>query len=178
MTYVLTAAEVAAFSGLDERTIRKDVERGIFGAVGPPRFGFAAVLYFRLLSLLGLRLGTKDRKRLYALIAEALATKKTTAELSPVAELRIGPLQQEIENRLEQFTQWKRRLVTDEAILAGETVFPGSRLSVRHLGGMLLRGAAVQDIREDYPYLSDQDIEFARLFALAYPRVGRPRGPI
>lgn len=177
MTQVLTAAELVAFTGLDERTIRKDVERGIFGAASPPRFGFAAILYFRILTLLGLRLGTKDRKRLFALIAEALATKKTTAQLGPVAELQIGPLQIEIEERLKQFTQWKCRLVTDESILAGETVFPGSRLSVRHVGGMLLRGAAVQEIREDYPYLTDQDIEFARLFAVAYPRVGRPRGP-
>jgi uncharacterized protein (DUF433 family) len=58
---------------------------------------------------------------------------------------------------------------------AGEPVFPKSRLAVRQVGTMLLRGAAPADIREDYSYLTEQDIEFAKLFALAYPRVGRPR---
>jgi uncharacterized protein (DUF433 family) len=28
---------------------------------------------------------------------------------------------------------------------------------------------------EDYPYLKAEDIEFARRYARAYPRVGRPR---
>jgi hypothetical protein len=39
---------------------------------------------------------------------------------------------------------------------------------------MLLRGAALAELREDYPYLKDQDIEFAPVFVKAYPRMGRP----
>jgi uncharacterized protein (DUF433 family) len=31
------------------------------------------------------------------------------------------------------------------------------------------------EIREDYPYLKEQDIEFAKLYAQAYPKRGRPR---
>lgn len=41
---------------------------------------------------------------------------------------------------------------------------------------MLGRGAATDEVREDYPYLTERDVEFARLFAVAYPRLGRPRG--
>jgi len=37
------------------------------------------------------------------------------------------------------------------------------------------RGARVKEILEDYPYLDAQDIEFAKQFVAAYPRVGRPR---
>jgi uncharacterized protein (DUF433 family) len=54
-------------------------------------------------------------------------------------------------------------------------VFPKSRLAVRHVGGMLLRGASVDEVREDYPNLKDEDIEFSTIFMRAYPRVGRPR---
>ncbi len=31
------------------------------------------------------------------------------------------------------------------------------------------------DVREDYPYLKDEDIEYAKFYTLAHPRVGRPR---
>ena len=33
----------------------------------------------------------------------------------------------------------------------------------------------MKEMLEDYPYLKAEDIEFARRFARAYPRVGRPR---
>lgn len=175
MRLALTVSEVAAFSGLDERAVRKDVEKGIFGTVSPPRFGFAAVVYFRAASLLGLHLGTRDRRYLYKLIAEAIAAKKATVAMGPIAELRLESLSKEIGERLERFSRWKERLVADDAILGGEPVFPQSRLAVRHVGAMLLRGAPMDEVREDYPYLADEDIEFARLYALTHPRVGRPR---
>jgi uncharacterized protein (DUF433 family) len=59
--------------------------------------------------------------------------------------------------------------VTDNAILGGEPVFPKSRLAVRHIGEMLLGGASRDEVREDYPYLSDRDLDFA----VAYTQ-GRP----
>jgi uncharacterized protein (DUF433 family) len=46
---------------------------------------------------------------------------------------------------------------------------------VRHIGGLLLRGTAPAEIHDDYPYLKDEDIEFAKMYALAYPPMGRPR---
>ena len=71
---------------------------------------------------------------------------------------------------------WRRgEVVTRDDILGGEPVFPGSRLAIRHIGQMVLRGAAVKEILEDYPYLDEQDIEFAKQFVAEYPRVGHPR---
>lgn len=178
MTQPLTAAEVAALTGLDERTIRKDVEHGIFGPASPPRFAFPVVVYFRALVLLGLHLGTKDRKWLYRVIVDGLAARKATVEIGSIAELKLGALKKDVEEKLDRFTAWRQQLVTDEHILGGEPVFPRSRLAVRQIGAMLLRGASPEDIREDYPYLSDEDLDFAKLFAIAYPRVGRPRGEL
>ncbi len=178
MIQPLTPAEVAAITGLDERAIRKDLEHGIFGAASPPRFAFPAVVYFRAMARLGLRLGTKDRRRLYRAIAEGLAARKATVEIGSAAELKLASLKKDVEERLDRFTEWKRGLVTDEKILGGEPVFPRSRLAVRQIGAMLLRGAATEEIREDYPYLTDEDIEFARLYTIAYPRLGRPRAEL
>jgi uncharacterized protein (DUF433 family) len=40
---------------------------------------------------------------------------------------------------------------------------------------MLERGEAPETIVDDYPYLTAEDLELARLYVRAYPRVGRPR---
>ena len=178
MVQPLTSAEVAALTGIDERAVRKDVEHRIFGSASPPRFALPAVVYFRTIARLGLQLGTRDRKRLYRAIAEGLAAHKTIIEIGSVAELKLASVKKEVEQSLERFTKWKRRLVTDDRVLGGEPVFPRSRLAVRQIGGMLLRGAPPDEIQEDYPYLTDEDIEFAKLFTLAYPRLGRPRAEL
>ena len=71
--------------------------------------------------------------------------------------------------------EWKGEVIVSETILGGEPVFPSTRLAVRHVGEMLRRGTERAEILEDYPYLTDQDLDFARLYAIAYPRIGRPR---
>ena len=49
------------------------------------------------------------------------------------------------------------------------------RLAVRQIGEMARRGATVAEILEDYPYLIELDVELAKRFVTAYPRLGRPR---
>lgn len=75
---------------------------------------------------------------------------------------------------LERFMAWKNKIVINPKILGGEPVFPKSRLSVRQIGALVMNDG-LDEIREDYPYLSEQHIEFARLYTLAYPKRGRPR---
>ena len=77
------------------------------------------------------------------------------------------------EQRYLDFEAWKGTIVEAGDILGGEPVFPRSRLSVRHIGGLILRGA-VDEVREDYPYLSESDIEFAPVYAKAHPRTDYP----
>ncbi|HEV3188989.1 MAG TPA: DUF433 domain-containing protein [Polyangiaceae bacterium] len=170
----LSATEVAALAGLDEGRVRKDVENGIFPR---PTFMFADLVYFFAVALLGVQLGVDDRRKLHALIAAAMAARRPPprVEFGPVLEVRLDRVTKDAEEKLARFDAWKKKLVTDERILGGETVFPKSRLAVRHVGEMLLRGAAVDDVREDYPDLKDEDIEFSTIFTRAYPRMGRPR---
>jgi uncharacterized protein (DUF433 family) len=67
------------------------------------------------------------------------------------------------------------KIVSDKKILGGEPVFRGTRLSVRHVGGMRLNGEPMERILEDYPDLSAEDIEFAALYTAANPAAGRTR---
>jgi uncharacterized protein (DUF433 family) len=177
MPQSLSATEVVAFTGLEERRVRKDVEYGFFGPASPPRFELAAVVYFRAVAELGFDLGVEDRKKLYLLIRDALKAKTPPARLalSAITELKLGEIVSEVKGKLERFETWKGKLIEDGKILGGEPVFAKSRLTVRQVGGMLIKGATPEEVREDYPYLKGEDIEFARLYTLAYPRVGRPR---
>lgn len=173
----LTTNEVAALVGLDEGQVRKDVEYAHIGTGSPPRFSFADAVYFAVVAALGLHLVVQDRKKLHELIATAMSRAKPPAriELSPVLDVKVAPVAEEVGDRLARFEAWKQRLVTDDKILGGEPVFPKSRLAVRNVGALLLKGAPREELREDYPYLKEQDLEFARIYTLAYPRMGRPR---
>jgi len=174
---ILTATEVAALAGLDEGRVRKEVEYGIFPR---PTFTFADLVYFAVLAVLGVQLGVDDRRKLHDVVAGAMGAgrRPSRVEFSPVLEVRLDRVAKDARGKLDGFEAWKKkRVVTDEKFLGGEPTFPESRLAVRRVGGMLLRGASVEEVREDYPYLTDDDIEYATIFARAYPRMGRPRDP-
>jgi uncharacterized protein (DUF433 family) len=109
--------------------------------------------------------------------AAALAHDDSEVQLTSLLTLQIGAVARDVEARVKAFETWKEKLVTVPEILGGEPVFPRSRLAVRHVGAIAARGEAVARILEDYPYLTGADVEFARTFARAYPRAGRPREP-
>jgi uncharacterized protein (DUF433 family) len=163
--------EAAAFLNMPERQIRKEVEHGLFSI----HLTFQSLVYLRALRTLGLDLGVEDRKKLLKVVTDAVRCEADTAQLSPIVTLKVGDLVKEVRDKIERFSQWKNALVVDKRVLAGEPVFPKSRLAVRQIGGMLERGASEADVRTDYPYLTHEDLEFSQLFVRAYPRVGRPR---
>ena len=177
MPHTLTSTEVAAFAEIEEARIRKDVEYGVVGAGSPPRFDESALVYFRTLSLIAIELGREDRGKLYQLIHDKVSPRREppeTLRFGPVLALQVGDLVRDLRSRLADFSAWKDKLVTDDEILGGETVFPRSRLSVRHIGELLEKQGALEEIREDYPHLTKRDLDYARLYARAYPRRGRP----
>jgi uncharacterized protein (DUF433 family) len=171
----LTTNEAAALTGLDESAVRKDVELGVIEVASPPRFAEPVLVYFLARAQLGFQLGVEDRKRLYTLITDAIERDIPRVEVGRGWLLDVGEIEAALRDRLVRFEAWKQKLVISDAILGGEPVFPGSRLAIRHVGEMLSRGGDPREIREDYPYLSDEDLVFARLYAAAYPKMGRPR---
>ena len=172
----LTTTEAAALTGLDERAVRKDVEHGILDAGSPPRFAEVALVYLRACASFSFHLDAADRRRLYNNIAEALSSGRAQLDLGSGWTLDVAAVAREMHGRLAAFEAWRASLVMREDILGGEAVFPGTRLAVRRVGELLLRGTDPTEVHEDYPDLTDQDLEFARLFTVAYPRIGRPRG--
>ena len=175
MTPPLTVAEVVALSGMDEGPVRKDVELGLCGPDTPPTFTLNDLVYFRTLTLIDIQLGVEDRRKIHTLISKSLRLgKPANVEMGPVLELKLAKVAKEVTETLDRFTAWKKKIVVNPKILGGEPVFPNTRLSVRHIGSLVMN-EGLDEIHEDYPYLSEKDIEFARLYTLAYPKRGRPR---
>ncbi len=59
---------------------------------------------------------------------------------------------------------WRERVVCDPGILGGKPVIAGTRVSVEIILEQLSLGATVNDVIEDYPFLTREDV----LAALAY----------
>ena len=172
-----TTTEAAALLDLPERQIRKEFEHGLLSAKIKPRLSFSSLVYLLTVKQIGLELGVADRRRLLKAVRNALAHRAQPEEvpLTTVLTLQIGTVVRDVESKIKAFESWKKKLVCDEGILGGEPVFPRSRLAVRHIGTVAERGEPVERILEDYPYITERDVQFACMFARAYPRAGRPR---
>jgi len=81
----------------------------------------------------------------------------------------------ELTPRVDLYATGLSRIEEKEGTLGGEAVFKNTRLSVRHVGKMSADGEPSESILSDYPYLREDDIQFARLYHEAHPTVGRPR---
>ncbi|WP_315788282.1 DUF433 domain-containing protein [Fischerella sp. JS2] len=115
------------------------------------------------------------RSFLYQSLVKAFEQKLPIIEIAKFVKIEVEPIVQEVLEFIKRFQAWKENLVSDPNIMGGETVFPNSRLTVRHIGSMLDRGESLDIIREDYPYLTEEDIKFAQVYVKAYPSVGRPK---
>jgi uncharacterized protein (DUF433 family) len=170
-----TPAEASAFSEIPVRRVHKELEHRIIdAATSPPRLSFSALVYLRALELIGLELPVQDRAEIYRLVAEAVRSAAVSVQFARLLTLDVKPVVDELEDKVTRFQRWKKKLVTSDDIMGGEPVFPKRRLTVRRVGEMLERGESPDVVIEDYPYLTAEDLEFARLFVRAYPRVGRP----
>lgn len=65
----------------------------------------------------------------------------------------------------EQYDKWKSKLQNKSDVLGGTVVFPGTRLSVHHVGAMISGGVSLMEINQDYPFLTIEDLAFAPKFA-------------
>jgi uncharacterized protein (DUF433 family) len=70
------------------------------------------------------------------------------------------------------------RIVSDPEIMAGETVFIGTRIPLAHISGLMAKGVPLAEVVEDYPALSRADLDFAAIHSKMKRNPGRPRKPL
>jgi uncharacterized protein (DUF433 family) len=171
-----TPNEAAAFAYLSPKRVYKEIEYRVIQPFGDaPSLSFAALIYLRALKEIDFEFSIKYRTVLYQRLVKAIEEQAVTLEFATFFVLQLNTVSQELSELISQFEQWKSHLISDSQIMAGKTVFPNSRLSVHHIGQIIIRGESLQAIREDYPYLSELDLQFAPLYVKAYPIVGRPK---
>ncbi|MGK2953046.1 MAG: DUF433 domain-containing protein [Thiobacillus sp.] len=61
--------------------------------------------------------------------------------------------------------EWRDRITSDPAVLAGKPVVKGTRISVELILGWLANGWTYEQILESYPHITRDDILAALAFA-------------
>jgi uncharacterized protein (DUF433 family) len=61
--------------------------------------------------------------------------------------------------------QMLKRIVTDPGVMVGKPVIKGTRLTVEYILGLLAQGATHEEIMDEYPGLTEEDIQACLLFA-------------
>jgi uncharacterized protein (DUF433 family) len=177
MTKIFTPNEAAALIEISPKRIYKEIEYRIIPATtsSRDRLSFGTLVYLRALKEINFDFSVGYRIQLYELLQTAWEQQVSTLEFGKFFTLKVSEIGQELQTLIDRFEAWKARLTIDPEILGGETVFPASRLSVQRIGSCLERGEALEVLREDYPYLTDEDFNFARIYVKAYPIKGRPK---
>jgi len=60
---------------------------------------------------------------------------------------------------------WKARIVADSSVLAGKPIIKGTRLSVDFILSLFAEGWAEQQVLDNYPQLSLEDLKAVFAFA-------------
>lgn len=63
--------------------------------------------------------------------------------------------------------KFDERFVRDPAVVGGETVFRGTRVTLRTVLASLAEGATSEEILRDFPTLTEEDVRAAIAFAAA-----------
>jgi uncharacterized protein (DUF433 family) len=100
---------------------------------------------------------------------------RTVVDIDNFVSIELGKACEEVKPRVNLYVEGLDRVEENDSILGGAAVFKGSRISVLHIGKMADRGVNIAEILEDHPGLTEDDVEFAKLYYRAHPPVGRPR---
>jgi uncharacterized protein (DUF433 family) len=174
-----TVAEASWVTGLSVKAVNKAIEDAAV-PVRVARTGGARHRYVPYPSLLCLQLHAEGLKRLPLRIRreifrrvlnepEQKQLKYTDALIVDVVGAR-GKMSSKLRS-LEKATELVQ---SDPDIMAGAPVFRGTRLPVYLVAHMVEQGTRIDEIREEYPSLTREMVEYAGIYATTHPRRGRP----
>lgn len=182
--------EAAALSGLPEKAVRHEIDRRVMVPTTRPagsrrrlRLGSGQVCYLRLIARLPFTPSREDRAAFYRIVAEGEMRagrwsrhgRRLMAGEDAALLIDVGEVSSDARRRIDLYRRGMAKVESDPSRLGGEPVFAGTRLPLRHIGTLALRGVTVGDILADHPALRAEDVEFARLYAAMKPGPGRPR---
>lgn len=181
----LTIREAAILAGVPKRRIEKDCEEGIVpkrtaklwmrdtnAAHVPPH----TVAYAKAMqSIAGVKLERKAKRLVWKRLRDRTRMPFGIVELSPALSLDLDPLVSDAWRRTRSYIGLRaRHLVVDPEVFGGEPIIKGTRITCQSVLGRMDGGETLDELAEDYPYVSKEAFEAALVYARAHPPRGRP----
>lgn len=182
----------SAVTGQSAKSIRQEYQRVLRGSViwsggGRLRMGFRDVVYFCLKGELeneGISFDPDERQELYKALTsrqgsgggrwQRVGGRLQRAGNVPVS-FDLGPIVRRSSAQLRVYRLGQATIEKNSALCGGVPVFRGTRIPVEQVVEQFRNGVPVEEIREDYPSLSDLALEYAAMMAQVGKAPGRPR---
>jgi uncharacterized protein (DUF433 family) len=174
---LVTANEAASVTGVPLRQVHRIIDAGLLeGAVKRQRNA-------RLLkrnALIGLKLAHETADVLTAegrrvVVATLIRRPRQAIVRSNAVVVDARPAAKAVRSGLNQLAKARRLVSSTRGVLRGSPVFKGTRIPVHDIADMLTNGDNPAAIVKAYPQLNKEQVRLAAIYALAYPRRGRPR---
>jgi uncharacterized protein (DUF433 family) len=174
---LMTANEAASVTGVPLRHVHRIIDAGLLGGAVKRRHN--ARLLARK-ALVGLKLAhdtadvlTLESRR--AVVATAIRHPSQSTIRADLIVVNARPAAKAVRSGLDQLTKARRIVASVPDVLGGTPVFKGTRVPVHDIADMLANGDEPAAIVRAYPQLDGDRVRLASIYALAYPRRGRPR---
>jgi uncharacterized protein (DUF433 family) len=184
-TSLLSTKAAAVLSGVKGNRVRqlaRDLKIGkLARRVHRRSFGPRDLLFLRLTANIPVPLTRELERDLYAVVVKGMISKglwkteKTRLKLGELVTIDARALRKGLAHDLRVYRSAAKRVASSSETMGGEPVFKGTRISVTHVGAVAAKGIPVEEILEDYPRLSRDDVRLALLLHRMGRRPGRPR---
>src|SRR5229473_3046735 len=176
-----TAAEAAIVTGLPVRAIQKAIDEGPLsrGRKRRARVLSEPDLYY-LVAIKGfdpglVRLTAQAKDQLRRAMFTCWQSKRGGRNMAFAGlSIDVRVVAAQVHANLSKLERARRMVVRDAEIRGGEPVIRGTRIPVYLIADLLEQEADEEEILSGYPTLKREILELARLYAMAYPRRGRP----
>ena len=179
-TSLFTPTEAAVLTGLPLKAVNNAIDKKTIAAVSGKREGHATRLLDRraLISLtLERRLANRFAPELRREVFEAMAasSRNVLSLEGGVVKIDLREPRRELATSLRNLRRARQLIHSDPEIMGGDPVFRGTRVQVHMIAELIAKGETDENLREDYPRLTEEMFRLAPAYAAAYPLQGRPR---
>lgn len=98
-----------------------------------------------------------------------------TSERGIEVKVPLGPLERAVAEGRRVYEAGRRRIESRPEVMDGEPVFAGTRIPLERVAAHFRREIPREEIKEDFPRLSDDELAYAQLVARIKRDPGRPR---
>ena len=180
---LLTAKETSIVSGVPIKAVYKIARERLPGRLvvrrhGKMFFKTTAATCFRIDRGLPRNVPVSVRKAVYAKVERDPSAAKIEHKAGLlVYVVDASAAKAAVTMELADYRKAMAEIVEDPAIQGGAATFKGTRILVHTIADLLKSGASPEELKEDYPHLTDSMIGAAAIYVRAHPRRGRPKAP-